>query len=355
VPAVQRVAGVWADRGRSGRRKIVAFAGDFVLSSLAMSDRTRDMLPWLMGVAPVAAAMLVLLWRRGALAAATIAETPPRKVGFGIMDLLLAIMVYFFAGMVAQMTLMALGLIHDSDVPIHEWPAMALGKFIIVSTAVSLLIIALFAALWPLARGDDPRDLGLLPNVSRLPRHAVIVFVAFVTLMPVYLTINITTVIISESFGVALPDAGHELLAVIVASDDRAAVALLIFAAVILAPLVEELFFRVIVQTCMVNAVTMIFTRRRSPDVEAAAIVDEPVIAPGILRWVAIAVTANLFTLVHLGIVPWQTMPSLFIVGVTLGYVYERTGNLWPCIALHALFNITNVALAMMVAEPVVI
>ena len=32
----------------------------------------------------------------------------------------------------------------------------------------------------------------------------------------------------------------------------------------------------------------------------------------------------------------------LFVLSAAMGYVYERTGNLWSAITLHALFNSTS-------------
>ena len=38
-------------------------------------------------------------------------------------------------------------------------------------------------------------------------------------------------------------------------------------------------------------------------------------------------------------------MPPLFVLAVGLGYVYERSGNLWMTVVAHALFNATQMAL----------
>jgi membrane protease YdiL (CAAX protease family) len=46
--------------------------------------------------------------------------------------------------------------------------------------------------------------------------------------------------------------------------------------------------------------------------------------------------TAGLFALVHWHL---QTFPPLFVLGLALAYVYERTGTLVAPIAFHAVFN----------------
>ena len=37
--------------------------------------------------------------------------------------------------------------------------------------------------------------------------------------------------------------------------------------------------------------------------------------------------------------------PTLFTLSLALGYIYERTGNLWAAVSLHAIFNSINLAL----------
>jgi membrane protease YdiL (CAAX protease family) len=55
--------------------------------------------------------------------------------------------------------------------------------------------------------------------------------------------------------------------------------------------------------------------------------------------WLAVFLTAALFAMVH----PWWTWPEIFFLGISLGYVYERTGNLWMSITMHSLFNLTSI------------
>lgn len=49
-------------------------------------------------------------------------------------------------------------------------------------------------------------------------------------------------------------------------------------------------------------------------------------------KWVMIAVSALFFTLIHFN--PAQ-MPHAFVVGLLLGWLYQRTGSTAPCIAFH--------------------
>ena len=64
--------------------------------------------------------------------------------------------------------------------------------------------------------------------------------------------------------------------------------------------------------------------------------------------WRAIAATAGLFVLVHWPNWVWMGRPpmaladasaSILVQGLVLGFLRERTGSLWPCIATHVLYN----------------
>ncbi len=81
--------------------------------------------------------------------------------------------------------------------------------------------------------------------------------------------------------------------------------------ALIVAPAAEEIFFRGFVQTFLLNV-----TGR---------------------RWAAIVMASTAFGLVHVR--QPQAVAALFVLGVLLGYAYERTGSLLPPIAAHAMFN----------------
>jgi membrane protease YdiL (CAAX protease family) len=51
--------------------------------------------------------------------------------------------------------------------------------------------------------------------------------------------------------------------------------------------------------------------------------------------WVAILITSVFFAAMHEA---W-TAPAIFVLSLALGYVYERSGNLWASMTVHMLFN----------------
>ncbi|MBN1553695.1 MAG: CPBP family intramembrane metalloprotease [Phycisphaerae bacterium] len=84
-----------------------------------------------------------------------------------------------------------------------------------------------------------------------------------------------------------------------------------VLSAAVLAPLVEELLFRGLLQSML---------RRYLSN-----------------PWHAILLTAGVFALFHFN-TP-QNIPALFVLAVVVGYNYERCGRLWPAILIHMLFN----------------
>ena len=88
----------------------------------------------------------------------------------------------------------------------------------------------------------------------------------------------------------------------------------IVISTVVLAPLVEEIFFRGLVQS-------MIKHQTRRP-------------------WLAIMATSAIFAVLH----PVRDMLAIFAFSVLLGYLYERSGKLYVSIATHVLFNAMSIS-----------
>ncbi|MDD4796507.1 MAG: CPBP family intramembrane metalloprotease, partial [Eubacteriales bacterium] len=81
-----------------------------------------------------------------------------------------------------------------------------------------------------------------------------------------------------------------------------------------------------------------------------AAAVEEPLfrgilqrgLAARLRKWPALVLTALLFALCHF---QHQGLPTLFVVGLCLGWLTWQTGSLWPSIAMHLSYNMTAVAM----------
>jgi membrane protease YdiL (CAAX protease family) len=172
----------------------------------------------------------------------------------------------------------------------------------------------------------------------------------------------------------------HALLKSLGQTRDQRYEVLLIVAATLVAPFLEELLFRGHLQTFLRELFASASARAREP-LAAAAIAFPAAVPPGssfgltppppppsapplplapplpwaltgaaapIPRvqpaarpwhaWLAILITSLLFALMH---ERWM-QPAIFLLSVGLGYTYERTGNLWSSITVHLLFNTAN-------------
>jgi membrane protease YdiL (CAAX protease family) len=96
---------------------------------------------------------------------------------------------------------------------------------------------------------------------------------------------------------------------------------IIIVAAVIIAPVFEELLFRGLFQTM---ARSFLVTRYSA--------------------WSAILVSSVLFAMIHANAGHW---PSLFVLSLCIGYSYEKSGSLFRPIFIHAAFNAISVISAL--------
>jgi membrane protease YdiL (CAAX protease family) len=149
----------------------------------------------------------------------------------------------------------------------------------------------------------------------------------------------------------------HDLLRVLGESTSPVVRIVLILSAVLVAPFFEELIFRGHLQTLITNGISRIkqWRSRRPvsqgfevilPGGEIGKVLLPPVRPPllpptAAIRWISVIVTSALFAIVH----PVWMQPPIFILAICLGYAYERTGNLWTNITMHAMFNTTSTVL----------
>ncbi|HLL89278.1 MAG TPA: CPBP family intramembrane glutamic endopeptidase, partial [Tepidisphaeraceae bacterium] len=158
----------------------------------------------------------------------------------------------------------------------------------------------------------------------------------------------------------------HDLLRVMTEAGPGAKLALVVGAAVA-APVFEEMLFRGHLQSVLVWLFAWLTRSKPAPpafavvvppsgdvgDVQGspaiplppplpvAAAVTDDVPDPrrdARVRWAAIVVASVVFAFVH----PLWTVPLIFLLSLGLGYAYERTGNLWVPIVMHAVFNGTQ-------------
>ena len=103
----------------------------------------------------------------------------------------------------------------------------------------------------------------------------------------------------------------------------------------ILAPISEELLFRGILQSSLVRFAGIV-ARQQAPG-SPAALEESRTRGCAWRRWIPILVVGVIFGAMH-SVTP-QNVPALIVLGILLGFLYERTGSLVLPILVHMLFN----------------
>jgi uncharacterized protein len=298
---------------------------------------------------PAGVLVAVMLHRRGFLDRDVFRHAPPRDLGLGVPDLLAALCLFALGSVVLAGAMTALKWPAQPTAATHpatSQPATAPAETTANATTQPLprpasalrreATLALLGqgltqlpmVLWVLVRaGRQPEGLRKLGVVPRHPlRDVRAAAVGLMAALPMVWGVTVLAAALGTLFGQKPPDIGHELLRAMRESLMVSPVILgaLVVSAALLAPVLEELIFRGFVQTSLLNTAG---TGR---------------------HWTAVLGAGAAFALVHAGAtVAWQSLPALFILGIVLGWLYERTGSLWPGILLHMGFNGLNIALVL--------
>ncbi len=186
----------------------------------------------------------------------------------------------------------------------------------------------------------------LLPRLRKAIRPGII---GILSVFPLLLASGIALDAFYSAVGYQHPSS-HELLAAMKETLNPLTRVLLIFGACIVAPIFEEYLFRGHLQTFLVRALdppprligeqdqNSIAGPPEGGVIEHAAPRPRPDTRSLPRTWLAILITSLIFAGFHDA---WMA-PLIFILSLCLGYAYERTGNIWVSIIIHALFNTLN-------------
>lgn len=191
----------------------------------------------------------------------------------------------------------------DDDDPLSRLPPTQ-GAIVELGEAAAGLAAMILLTL--LLHRDGMERLGL--DLARVPRGLLIGAIGAVVAIPWTV---IASGISAKCFELANhPPQDHPLLVELEAAKDPQLRLVLILTAVLFAPLFEETLFRGNLQAAL------------------GKVTDKP--------WLAVTLTSLIFAAFH----PyWWMFAPLVVLSLCLGYVYERTGNLWATITMHAAFN----------------
>lgn len=188
------------------------------------------------------------------------------------------------------------------------------AKTILSTGAFQLGMLVAVAAL-PL----DIRKSGFTSGNSGIAADLRTGAVTFLISLPIVTAANLLGLGLLKLTG--LPAEEQDLLRLFARADSSAMLATLIFLAVVMAPLTEELLFR---------ATLFRFLRTRTP------------------RWLSLLLPGVLFASLHVNWVNLDGLASLLpliTLAVIFSLAYERTGRIGTAIVAHALFNLHTIVL----------
>jgi len=187
----------------------------------------------------------------------------------------------------------------------------------LVGCVASLVTVGLILIVAKLDFARGIKGLGL--RLTTVPHDLGFAFVTLLAVWPLVLAAMSLTILITRMWcGPQYQIPQHEALKLLTESGAVPLRVLLAIMAVVVAPVVEEMLFRGLFQTAIRS-----YLRR---------------------PWPAIVIASLVFASIHEDVSHW---PSLFVLALGLGYVYEKSGSLLRPIFMHALFNGINITIVL--------
>lgn len=204
---------------------------------------------------------------------------------------------------------------------LQDWQKAFLGNIIYCIGAIVVIAVILFIVRASFAR----RLKGFGLNIRSVHKDFFAAFLNLLSVWPLMMAAIALTMFIGKLFfGPEYQISQHEQLELITAYPRWQLRILIFVVAVVIAPVLEEMIFRGLFQTVIRS-----FFESRDSKLETQNRV-----------WLPIFISSGLFSIVHGNVPHW---PALFLLGVCLGYAYEKSGSLFRPIFIHAFFNAITV------------
>ena len=197
---------------------------------------------------------------------------------------------------------------------LQGWQKIFRDHLVMSIGAVVTIAVMMFLAHFHFAR----RLKGFGLNIRTTVKDFFMGFVNLLAAWPIMMAAITMTMFIAELiWGADYEMQQHQQLELITEYPQLPLRIMIVFLAVVIAPLLEEMLFRGFIQT----AIRSFFNIRNS-------------------AWPAIAASSVFFAIMHADPGHW---PTLFVLGVCLGYAYEKSGSLFRAIFIHSFFNATSI------------
>jgi len=213
---------------------------------------------------------------------------------------------------------MAVALVQKLTPDLQGWQKLFTDHIV-----MSIGAIVTIAAMMFLAHVHFSRRLkGFGLNIRTIVKDLFMAIVNLLAAWPIMMAaITVTIFVAGLIWGTDYEMQQHQQLEMITEYTQLPLRIMIVFVAVVIAPLLEEMLFRGFVQT----TIRSFFGVRNG-------------------AWPAIAASSVFFAIMHADPGHW---PALFVLGVCLGYSYEKSGSLFRPIFIHLFFNASSVAIAL--------
>ncbi len=276
-----------------------------------------------MGLVFLAGALLFGLWLlKTSLGREALADSTPRRNNLRPFLCLVPLFIWFVPVQLAIQ--IAEGLAAD----LQDWQKALLFNLIYCIGAIVVIAVIVF-----LVRASFARRLkGFGLNARSIHKDFFAAFVNLLTVWPLMMAAITLTIFFGQLiFGPEYQMPQHEQLELITAYPRWQLRILIFIVAAVIAPVLEEMMFRGLFQTVIRS---LLETRDSKLESRYHA-------------WIAIFISSGLFSMVHGNVPHW---PALFLLGLCLGYAYEKSGSLFRPIFIHAIFNAITITFVLLEA-----
>ena len=269
-------------------------------------------------------ALAVLAWR-GCFRWSTLENSPQRHVNLGIMDLAIALGWILIGSAISLMIITKLQLLPPASDIEQPTDPEKYAFAAILNQLIVFLPVCLYVIIKVARNKKGLVTFGLLP---KKPFYELLVSaVGLVCALVLVIATLLISKLVAEELGFDTHELGHDALKQMTQAKSKSSLWLMITSAVIVAPFFEEIIYRGLMQTALNR-----FSQWSG-------------------RWIVVVASAAIFTVIHVGGMPGASLPGIFVLGILLGWIYEKTQSLLPCIIIHAAFNAFNVAMVLILIQ----
>jgi len=281
----------------------------------------------IMGLVFLAGALLFGFWLlKTSLGRDALANSMPRRNNMRLYLCFIPLFIWF--GPIP----LAIQITERLAVDLQDWQRLFLDNLIYCIGAIVVIAVIIFLVRACFAR----RLKGFGLNAKSIHKDFFAAFVNLFSVWPLMMAAMTLTIFSGKLiYGPEYQIPQHQQLEVIKAYPQLQLRILTFVVAVVIAPVLEEMIFRGLFQTVIRSYLESRNSIPRQKNLGSSRF------GAGQNRaWIAVLISSGLFSMVHGNVPHW---PALFVLGVCLGYAYEKSGSLFRPIFIHAFFNAVTI------------